>query len=119
MFNNPGKKLKGIAKVVFWLVTIAVIVTSGRLFLVSSGGYQRGTFEMLIGIVVIVFGILGAWLLSIGLYAAGEAVEDIHAIRENLYMRKRKDRPTPADLTSAVPSNEQSGQAYTAPSAYA
>lgn len=90
MFNNIGKKLMTLAKVLFWIVT-ACSVISGIVCMVAGGavssaagiGAAAGAGSVLAGILVIVFGVLLAWISNLGLYAFGQLVDDTHEIRTN------------------------------------
>ena len=83
MFNEPGKKLKSLAKVIFWIfVVIGVLAFVGALMGGNSGGMRTGTVEAIGAFLMPFVFILVGWLSSIGLYAAVEAVEDIHALRQ-------------------------------------
>ncbi len=85
MFKNPGRKLKGLAKVIFALlllfyVAIAVAIMAGMP--IGENGALAGTSAIIVGVVVIVVGFLAAWLSSIALYAVGAAVDDLQSIRK-------------------------------------
>ena len=67
MFSNIGKKLQTLALVIFWLGTIASVISFGWLFIDWS------EFIFLLGIPV---GIFVSWLTTCGLYAFGRLVEN-------------------------------------------
>ena len=91
MFKNPGRKLKGIAKVVFALLVIVYVLLGVGLMLgVIGDGSLYGAQLYIAGAAVILVGILIAWLSSIALYAVGSAVDDIQTIKKiqvDLYKR--------------------------------
>jgi len=86
MFNNPGKKLKFLAKIVFYvllflpLVIGIVLIFSGLLD--GIGGYAITFSTVLVGVLLVLFGILNAWLSSILLYSFGQLVEDTQKTRK-------------------------------------
>ena len=85
MFENPGQKLKKLSKVVFWLVVVLnmLLLLSAALSLLANG--MKLSFLGLIGLLLgLALSVVFAWLLSIGLYAFGELVEDTHASRRAL-----------------------------------
>ena len=84
MFKNPGRKLKGIAKVVFALLLIVYVIIGVAIMLgvmPVGDNYLDGATAIVVGVVLILVGILIAWLSSIALYAAGAAVDDIQTIK--------------------------------------
>ena len=83
MFSNSGKKVRIIAFVQFLILLLASIIIGG-LFII--GAQQEGALVMglLIGFTIIIFGTLLAWILSIGLYAFGEMVENVGRISRNV-----------------------------------
>lgn len=82
MFDNPGQKLKKLAKFVFCLLAILnVIVVLVVGVLPSANGMKLGTIGLLLLLVGLVVSIVTAWLVSVGVYAFGELVEDNHAMR--------------------------------------
>lgn len=84
MFGNIGGKIKGLAKVLCWIGIISsVIAAIVMLFSAMDAwrGSEKTMFTILFFVILIVGPIL-SWLSSIALYAFGELVEDIHAIRK-------------------------------------
>lgn len=85
MFTNIGGKLKGVAKIVFWIGVIGSIILGVCVMfwrnivpVVSWYGYHTGiTFgSFLCGLLVMVLGIFCSWLSVIRLYAYGVIVEN-------------------------------------------
>lgn len=70
MFDNIGEKIKTLAVVTTWVGIIASIV-GGFVMLV------QGTFE---GLLVMVFGSLGAWIGSFVLYGFGQLITNTDVI---------------------------------------
>ena len=89
MFNDPGRKLKLLARILFVLLSIIPLLLG---IVLIFGDFQDvpflasgGAAAVLIGIVVILFGFLSAWLSSILLFAVGSAIDDIQTIRRIVY----------------------------------
>lgn len=87
MFNNPGKKLKSLAKLIFWLA----IVLNVLLFLgiygtaVVEEGAKGSALALFVFVALgLLIGALIGWLSSILLYAFGELIEDIHSMRKQI-----------------------------------
>ena len=86
MFKNAGRKIKGIAKTVFWLIVICVII--GALSLLGLGAYvEEGEYMagfVLGAVFMLVFGILYAWLGTIMLYGYGELIDSNQRIANSV-----------------------------------
>lgn len=82
MFNNPGGKLKSLAKVFFWLNLILFIL--GGIFLIVMAIENDVPMLILAGVLAIGVGILIAWLSTILLYAFGELVESNTRLAEKV-----------------------------------
>ena len=74
MFNNPGKKIQTLCKIVFWLIVIAAIIIGIAMMIMSANNGNFG-IGLLLGIVIIGAGILIAWLDVLVLFAFGKLVE--------------------------------------------
>ena len=74
LFKNIGEKLKGWAMCLFVLEVISAIIGGIGLIAADDGN--------VIGLVVLIGGPIAAWISSAVLYAFGELVEDVHAIRD-------------------------------------
>ena len=85
MFQDPGQKLKNLAKFIFYVIIILHVI--GALILcgvLKAEGYGiTGLFFFLL-LVELLIGALVGWLVSIGIYAFGELVEDAHATRQSV-----------------------------------
>lgn len=98
MFKNPGRKLKGLAKVIFALLLIVYVVIAIAIMAgmpIGENGGLSGTPAIIVGVVLILVGFLVAWLSSIALYAAGAAVDDIQTIKKiqlELYNKKNGEQ---------------------------
>ena len=72
MFNNPGAKIKGLAKTIFWIEVIAIVI--GVLFVGADELFE--TTEGLIGAAVILAAGVGvAYISALFLAAFGELVQ--------------------------------------------
>ena len=80
MFNNPGRKIQTLAKIVFWLIiAVVALVVYGLINTLPANEYS------IIRIVVIIIGgIVFAWLSTIFMYGIGTLIENIAFIREEL-----------------------------------
>ena len=85
MFNNIGRKIMGLAKVLCWVgivlsVIMAIVCFASDSVVTYNGTWVAGGAAM--GLVVLIAGVLGSWIGSWVLYALGQAVEDLHRIAE-------------------------------------
>ena len=78
MFNNPGAKIKGLAKTFFWIevvaFAVAVLAMSDELFESMEG--------ILIGVLILAVGVGIAYIGALFLAAFGELVESNTQIKE-------------------------------------
>lgn len=74
LYENIGGKIKNLAKWIFVVELIGAIVTGLVLLFTDEGLILYGILTLLCGPIV-------AWIGSWILYAFGEMVEDVHAIR--------------------------------------
>ena len=82
MFNNPGGKIKGLAKVLFWLLLIFYIIGGIAMIII---GIDQDLIELTLGgVVTIGLGFLFAWLSVLFTYAFGSVVEDVEKIRKSI-----------------------------------
>jgi predicted RNA-binding Zn-ribbon protein involved in translation (DUF1610 family) len=76
MFDNIGEKLKNLAKVIFFIEAIITVIIG----LVYMGTDEDFVF---LGLIFIIVGPLTALISSWFLYAFGQLVDDIHALRNH------------------------------------
>ena len=97
MFQDPGQKLKRLSKFVFWLIIVVnVLVNLISWLILSAIGMQLHSVGFILFLLGMAISVVMAWLLSIGLYAFGELVEDAHATRqsvERLEAKYMRDHP--------------------------
>ena len=74
MFNNPGKKIKILATVMFWLEVVGSVITA-----IVMAANDDPVFLLLAPA-----GFASAWLLSLFVYAFGELVEKATSIDEKM-----------------------------------
>lgn len=91
MFDNPGTKLKKLAWVLFCvnIGIIALIILIVHIIL-DAEGLELGNTGLILQIVFTAAGVFASWVTSLLLSAAGELVEDTHAIR--IAAESRSDR---------------------------
>ena len=79
MFENPGTKIKGLAKAFFWIEVVCVVLA-----ILAMGDFLFEEVEGLIAAVVILaVGVGIAYIGALFLAAFGELVESNTAIKEN------------------------------------
>ncbi len=82
MFNNIGKKIKGLAKLVCWIgIIIFAIVGLGVIISGISG--DNAVSAIISGILIIVGGFLVSWIGSFVMYGYGELIDKTSDIAEN------------------------------------
>ncbi len=93
MFKNPGKKLKGLAKWIFWISMIIYILMGVAVMFGAevNGNSLQGVGAYIAGALVIAVGFLISWLSGIFVYAAGSAVDDIQTIKKLKVEEYRKN----------------------------
>lgn len=89
MFNNIGKKIQTLAKVVTVLGMILSVIIG-----ICSGVIAGGAAGAISAIVVIAVGCLASWIGSFVLYGFGEIIERLKSVDENI-----------AQLTEATKNN--------------
>jgi len=82
MFENPGKKIKNIAKT-FCGLSIAVFVLIGFAMLISGANMKNGGIMVVSGLAVAAFGSFISWLGALMIYAQGTLVENSCIQAEN------------------------------------
>ena len=82
MYNNIGKKVRGLAMVLGWLLLIAGLIVA-YLKLVANGYSGDDTIGW-IGLALGAFGLISSWPL----YAFGQLVDDTNAIRKQFAEEK-------------------------------
>lgn len=86
MFTNIGRKIKGLAKVLFG-ITIAIFVLSGISVMITCMSASRYAGEMagigfLLFIIITGLGILFAWIATMKLYGYGELISKTSELTE-------------------------------------
>lgn len=80
MFDEPGKKIKITAKVLFWLSVIGSLSLG-----IVSGRDRYGDFEFLTFLLIFVSGTAVSFVSSLVLYGFGEVVESVSGNNGNAY----------------------------------
>ena len=85
MFDNIGKKLMDVAKILCWLGIIASLILGIALIAIGTADTSRyndqATSSVITGIIIIVVGCITSWISSIALYGFGQLIEDNKAMR--------------------------------------
>ena len=88
MFTNIGKKIMGLAKFVCW-AGMVLSVLLGVLIMVSGqsnftvNGQTTYAPAVLVGILVIIFGVIGSWISSWMTYGFGRLIDNTEALRKD------------------------------------
>lgn len=86
MFKNAGRKIKGFAKIEFCLSVIGIIISA--IILVRAGTeVQDGEYLsafILSAVIIVIFGVLYAWILTIMLYGYGELIDSNQRIANSV-----------------------------------
>lgn len=77
MFSNIGNKMKTLAQVLCWIGIIASILYAGALFAENNDRHST----IVASAVCLIVGPTASWISSWALYAFGQIVDDLHAIR--------------------------------------
>ncbi len=80
MFDNIGEKIKGLAKIIFWIEAIGAFMVGLVLAEATDG----------ISMLIAVGGALVAWISSWFLYGFGEIIDKLCAIERNTRHGERK-----------------------------
>lgn len=79
MFNNIGRKIKGLAKFIFWVISIISIVGGAIIAFStitnSNAESSQKIASIIIGILTAVGGVILAWLQNFLLYGFGELID--------------------------------------------
>ena len=86
MFNNIGRKIKTLAKVLCWIgcifaiiIGISMMVSGGNSSYISMNGTPvsvGSSASVIMGIIVIILGVLASWIGSFAMYGFGQLVEN-------------------------------------------
>ena len=81
LYENIGGKIKNCAKCIFVIGLISSILIG--IVVLAALGVEYGWWGLLVILLCPIFSLVGSWIL----YAFGEMVEDVHAIRSKYYPR--------------------------------
>ena len=92
MFKNPGKKVKTLAIILFILMSLVPIIVGIGLILAGTSSASipvpksemqlEGLSAIIAGIVVIILGVIMAWIYAILLYTVGAISDDLQTLRK-------------------------------------
>ena len=85
MYDNIGRKLKGLATA-FFIIGSVITVIIGFLYIASS------EFLILTGVLYLVLGPLASWCISLVLYGFGELIDKISDIEVNTRRKKKSNK---------------------------
>lgn len=104
MFNNIGRKIKGLAKTLFWILAIISIIAGIGVILVTvSNGGDSVMLGVLAGLGIIIGGFILAWLQNFMLYGFGELVDTNQKILETLERQNEVVREPVRPIQPAQP----------------
>lgn len=75
MFQNVGKKIKTLAKGIFWISGVGSIITGLVMLIFAPGAFFPQNVYTLLGLTTIITGPLSAYAGGILLYGFGELVD--------------------------------------------
>lgn len=78
MFNNIGKKIKTLSKVIAWIGIIASLLYGITVIVIGSATAKiSGTIgaSIISGVLIIIIGCLGSWIGSFLFYGFGELID--------------------------------------------
>ena len=134
MFDNVGRKIKGLAKISCWIGIICSFIIGIAIVVIMKGiddevGNVSSVVSLgvLIAIVVIVIGSFWSWLVSLGIYGFGELVENSRIIVEDTLnisrlskrilktmqvKNTRREQKIPADYQNDEMNNDGTSEKY-------
>jgi len=85
MFKNPGKSVKNLGKILFWIIWVGAVIGGiiGAVTLNEYGGDSSAGVIFLTILASVIGGFVVAYLMSIAMIAFGQMAEDIHYLRTN------------------------------------
>ena len=87
MYNNIGKKIKGLAKFIVW-IGIASCIISGIVIFLSLSDSRYTEDYAFVGIIIAVVGSLICWISGFFAYGFGELVDQTQEINAKLSVSK-------------------------------
>lgn len=95
MFSNIGRKIKGLAKFLFWAtVAIAIFLGIGTIIFRVGNIYADSSERIsavIMGVVIILGGIILAWLQNFLLYGYGELIDSNQKILKILEEKNKEE----------------------------
>lgn len=99
MYDDIGVKLKGFAKGIFIVEAIGSFIAGVILMLNDSGDFGSIFEPGLLGVLIMIFGPIAAWVSSLFIYGFGELIDKACEIAENT-------SPKSESVPTAEPENE-------------
>ena len=81
LFDNVGVKIQKIQKIFFWIILSITFITGFALFIIALNEIEKLWWLALLAPIIIVVGVISAWLSVIFMYAFGQLVDDVHTLR--------------------------------------
>jgi len=81
MFNNPGKKIKTFAVVVFWIGCTFAFLSFFACQIIGTVEHEPGT--MILGLVSLILSPLFSWISSLLLYGFGQLIDNSDKLVKN------------------------------------
>lgn len=118
MYNNIGKKIKTLSKILCWVGIIVSIIIAIVLFIIASDMIYGGETLIGIGLAFLFLGTLSSWINSFLIYGFGELVDNSSVIRKRLVNEPEGDKPntekgTFSNKTSSTPNTNNSSKSQT------
>ena len=110
MFENIGKKIKGLSKIICYIeIAISFIIGVALLGIASEMSYG-GEPLAIIGIIILVVGSLFSWIGSFFMYGFGELIDNSTIIRQNLTKKQNNYTATHRQEIPSTNKNNDSAQ---------
>ena len=84
MYNNIGKKIKMLAKVICWIGIIASVIFGLFMIAVGSQTYYGGGAIVVSGFIIMIVGSLFSWIGSFFTYGFGELIDKTCEIEKKM-----------------------------------
>lgn len=89
MFNNVGKKIKMIAKVLCWIGIVGYIIIALICFTTADSYYETGSL-ITMGFLCLFIGPALSWIISLFIYGYGELIDKENEIDQSLDVIKHR-----------------------------
>ncbi len=104
MFDNTGRKIKVMAKILAWIGIILSVIGGGALMFLFDGEL------VFIGVAIMIVGSLVSWVSSWFLYGYGEIIENTYLMVSLAWGQHRQGEPSASQATTNAPMPPQPSQ---------